>query len=131
MHKFYQSLILWRVQTLSRLSLGKNRVKMSSPFPITVISILFPSRRTNSPGKELCYLSVGRKNRPSAIFPSDGRIDSTLKKTIAIASSVMKTRLSIDTGFKIYRTIIAKTKNSIADDDFIVYRGDINMPGTK
>ena len=79
MHKFYQSLILWRVQTLSRLSLGKNRVKMSSPFPITVISILYPSRRTNSPGKELCYLSVGRKNRPSAIFPSDGRIDSTLK----------------------------------------------------
>ena len=78
MHKFYQSLILWRVQTLSRLSLGKNRVKMSSPFPITVISILYPSRRTNCPGKELCYLSVGRKNRPSAIFPSDGRIDSTL-----------------------------------------------------
>ena len=82
MHKFYQSLILWRFQTLSRLSLGKNRVKMSSPFPITVISILFPSRRTNSPGKELCYLSVRRKNRPSAIFPSDGRIDSTLKQTI-------------------------------------------------
>ncbi len=77
MHKFYQSLILSRVQTSSRLSLGKNRLKMSSPIPITGISILFPSRRANSPGKELCYLSVGQKNRPSAIFPSDGRIDST------------------------------------------------------
>ncbi len=41
----------------------------------------------------------------------------------------MKTRLSIDTDFKIYRAIIAKTKNSIADDDFIVHRGDINKPG--
>jgi hypothetical protein len=51
------------------------------------------------------------------------------KKTIAIASSAMKTRLSIDTDFKIYRAIIAKTKNSIADDDFIVHRGDINKPG--
>ncbi len=84
MHKFYQSLILSRVQSSSKLSLGKNRVKMSSLFPITGISnILFPSRRTNSPGKESCYLSVGRKNRPSAIFLSDGRIDSTLTKIIA------------------------------------------------
>ena len=41
----------------------------------------------------------------------------------------MKTRLSIDTDFEIYRTIIARTKNSIADDDFIVHRGDINKPG--
>jgi hypothetical protein len=41
----------------------------------------------------------------------------------------MKTRLSIDTDFKIYRVIIAKTKNSIPDDDFIVHRSDINKPG--
>jgi len=37
----------------------------------------FSSRRTNSPGKEWHYSSVGRKNSPGAIFPSDGRIDST------------------------------------------------------
>ncbi len=43
----------------------------------------------------------------------------------------MKTRLSIDTDFKIYGAIIAKTKNSIADDDFIVHRGDINKPGCR
>jgi hypothetical protein len=41
----------------------------------------------------------------------------------------MKTRLSIDTDFEIYRAIIARTQNSIADDDFIVHRGDINKPG--
>ncbi len=40
----------------------------------------------------------------------------------------MKTRLSIDTDFEIYRAIIARTQNSIADDDFIVHRGDINKP---
>ena len=59
---------------------------MSPPFPITVISLLFPLRRTNSPGKELCYLSFGRKNRPSAIFPSDGRIDSTINCKIVQAN---------------------------------------------
>jgi hypothetical protein len=52
-----------------------------------------------------------------------------LKKTIAIASSAMKTRLSIDTHFETYRAIIARTKNFISDDDFIVHRGDINNPG--
>jgi hypothetical protein len=51
-----------------------------------------------------------------------------LKKTIAIASSAMKTRLSIDTHFETYRAIIARTKNFISDDDFIVHRGDINNP---
>jgi hypothetical protein len=50
------------------------------------------------------------------------------KKTIAIASSAMKTRLSIDTHFETYRAIIARTKNFISDDDFIVHRGDINNP---
>ena len=40
----------------------------------------------------------------------------------------MKTRLSIDTDFEFYRAIIARTQNSIADDDFIVHRGDINKP---
>jgi hypothetical protein len=39
------------------------------------------SRRTNSPGKEWHYSSVGRKNSPGAIFPSDGRIDSTGRQT--------------------------------------------------
>ena len=48
--------------------------------------------------------------------------------TIATASSAMKTRLSIDTDFEIYRAIIARTQNYIADDDFIVHRGDINKP---
>ncbi len=43
----------------------------------------------------------------------------------------MKTRLSIDTDFEIYRAIIAQTKNLISDDDFIVHRGDINIPGYK
>lgn len=43
----------------------------------------------------------------------------------------MKTRLSIDTHFKTYRAIIARTKNFISDDDFIVHRGDINNPGYK
>ena len=38
----------------------------------------FPSRRTNSSKNKLRYLSVGRKNRPDSIFPSDGRIDFTL-----------------------------------------------------
>jgi hypothetical protein len=41
----------------------------------------------------------------------------------------MKTRLSIDTHFETYRAIIARTKNFISDDDFIVHRGDINNPG--
>jgi hypothetical protein len=41
----------------------------------------FPSRRTNSPGKEWNYSSVGRKNSPGAIFPSDGRIDFTILET--------------------------------------------------
>ena len=40
----------------------------------------------------------------------------------------MKSRLSIDTDFEFYRAIIARTQNSIADDDFIVHRGDINKP---
>jgi hypothetical protein len=40
----------------------------------------------------------------------------------------MKTRLSIDTHFETYRAIIARTKNFISDDDFIVHRGDINNP---
>ena len=40
----------------------------------------FSSRRTNSPGKEWHYSSVGRKNSPGAIFPSDGRIDFTINK---------------------------------------------------
>ena len=35
----------------------------------------FPLRRTNSPGNEFRYLSVGRKVRPSALFLFDGRID--------------------------------------------------------
>jgi hypothetical protein len=51
------------------------------------------------------------------------------KKTIAIASSAMKTRLSIDTDFEIYRPIIARTTFFISDDDFIVHRGDITNPG--
>jgi hypothetical protein len=40
----------------------------------------------------------------------------------------MKTRLSIDTHFETYRAIIARTKNFISDDDFIVHRGYINNP---
>ena len=40
----------------------------------------------------------------------------------------MRTRLSIDTHFETYRAIIARTKNFISDDDFIVHRGDINNP---
>jgi hypothetical protein len=51
-----------------------------------------------------------------------------LKKNIAIASSAVKTRLSIDTDFEIYRAIIARTKNFISDDHLIVHRGDINNP---
>jgi hypothetical protein len=43
----------------------------------------------------------------------------------------MKTRLSIDTDFEIYRAIIAWTKNFIPDDDFMVHRGDINNPVDK
>ena len=43
----------------------------------------------------------------------------------------MKTRLSIDTDFEFYRAIIARTQNSIADDDFIVHCGDINKPEYK
>ncbi len=33
------------------------------------------------------------------------------------------------TNLEIYRAIIARTQNSIPDDDFIVYRDDINKPG--
>jgi hypothetical protein len=33
------------------------------------------------------------------------------------------------TNLEIYRAIIARTQNSIPDDDFIVHRGDINKPG--
>jgi hypothetical protein len=51
------------------------------------------------------------------------------KKTIAIASSALKTRLSIDTDIEIYRALIAQTKIVIPDDDFIVHRGNINNPG--
>jgi hypothetical protein len=51
------------------------------------------------------------------------------KKTIAIASLAMKTRLSIDTDFESYRAIIAQTNKFISDDDFIVHRGDISNPG--
>jgi hypothetical protein len=40
----------------------------------------------------------------------------------------MKTRLSFDIDFEIYRAIIARTKKKFSDDDFIVYRGDINNP---
>jgi hypothetical protein len=50
-------------------------------------------------------------------------------KNIAIASSAIKTRLSIDTDFEIYLAIIARTKIFIPEDDFIVHRGDINNPG--
>jgi hypothetical protein len=50
----------------------------------------FPSRRTNSPGKEWNYSSVGRKNSPGAIFPSDGRIDFTIKKCVAVYISPPK-----------------------------------------
>jgi hypothetical protein len=53
------------------------------------------------------------------------------KKTFAIASSAMKTRLSIDTDFETYRAIIARTKTCIPDDDFIVHRGDIYNPDYK
>jgi hypothetical protein len=41
----------------------------------------------------------------------------------------MKTLLSIDTDFEIYRSIISRTKHFIPDDYFIVHRGDINKPG--
>ena len=44
----------------------------------------FPSRRTNSPGKEWHYSSVRRKNSPGAIFPSGGRIDFTFKKLLLL-----------------------------------------------
>ena len=55
------------------------RWKWIPPF-LLQLYMYFPSRRTNSPTNKLRYLSVGRKNRPGAIFPSDGRIDSTLWK---------------------------------------------------
>ncbi len=40
----------------------------------------------------------------------------------------MKMLLSIDTDFEIYRAIISRTTFLMSDDDFIVHRGDINIP---
>jgi hypothetical protein len=64
----------------------------------------------------------------SAVALANLKADWVLIKSILIASSAMKTRLSIDTEFKIYRAKIAWTKNSIPDDYFIVHHGDINKP---
>jgi hypothetical protein len=49
----------------------------------------FPSWRTNSPKNKLHYFSVGPKNRPSAIFPSDGRIDFTIRKLNIIMNQLI------------------------------------------
>ena len=88
----------------------------------------FSSRRTNSPGKEWHYSSVGRKNSPGAIFPSDGRIDSTLiiflKYIHLYLKYILKHRFAKDQQIKMINLIPPFTRTFLPNFELTVDWGE-------